>query len=366
MSNGNEKGERFTIGVDLGDKHCRYCALDGTGDVVEQGRLKTTQSGLRRRFESMEPAMVVVETGTHSSWVAELLSSLGHEVLVADARRIELISRNARKSDRQDAELLARLGRSDLDLLHPVKQRGTQVRRDLSILRSRAALVETRTKLVNHVRGMAKSLGYRPRSCSARSFHSRVRDELPAELQPILLPVLDVIEQVTERIKAYEEQIEALCTTDYPQTALLRQVNGVGSLTALCFVLTIEQPGRFKKGRDVGAYLGLVPRRDQSGARDPELRITKAGDQMLRTLLVQGAHYITGPFGKDSDLRRFGPSLVARGGKNAKKRAAVAVARKLAVLLRALWITAEVYEPLRNQREPVDTATRDRSTTLEA
>jgi transposase len=366
MSNGNDKGERNTIGVDLGDKDSRYCTLDATGEVVEQGQLKTTQEGFRRRFESTKPAKILVETGTHSSWVAELLGSFGHEVIVADARRIELISRSARKSDRRDAELLARLGRADLELLHPVKQRGCQVRRDLSIVRSRAALVETRTKLVNHVRGMAKSLGHRVHSCSARSFHSRVRDELPAELHPILVPVLEVIEHVTEKIKAYEAQIDKLCSTDYPQTVLLRQVNGVGSLTALCFVLTIEEPGRFKKGRDVGAYLGLVPRRDQSGGSDPELRITKAGDQMLRTLLVQGAHYITGPFGKDSDLRRFGLSLVARGGKNAKKRAVVAVARKLAVLLRALWITGAVYEPLRNPHEPVDTATRDRSTTLEA
>lgn len=366
MSNDNGKGERWTIGVDLGDKDCSYCALDGTGAVVGQGRLRTTQAGFRSLFENIESAKVVVETGTHSSWVAELLSSLGHEVLVADARKIELISRNARKSDRRDAELLARLGRVDLELLHPVKVRSTQVRRDLSILRSRAALVATRTKLVNHVRGVAKFSGHRLRSCSARSFHKRVLDDVPVELHPIFVPVLDVIEHLTEKIKVYEEQIETLCTTDYPQTAMLRQVNGVGPLTALCFVLTIEQPGRFKKGRDVGAYLGLVPRRDQSGGSDPELRITKAGDQMLRTLLVQGAHYIIGPFGKDSDLRRFGLSLVKRGGQTAKKKAVVAVARKLAVLLRALWITGEVYEPLRNQHEPVDRATEVRSTTLEA
>lgn len=366
MNKDSDISERWTIGVDLGDKDCRYCSLDGGGDAVEKGRLKTTQTGFRRRFEHMEPAQVVIETGTHSPWVAELLSSLGHEVLVADARRIELISRNARKCDRRDAELLARLGRVDLELLHPVKQRGSQVRRDLSILRSRAALVGTRTKLVNHVRGMAKSLGHRMRSCSARSFHSRVRDELPQELHPILVPVLEVIEQVSEKIKAYDERIEALCTKEYSQTELLRHVNGVGPLTALCFVLTIERPDRFKKGRDVGAYLGLVPRRSQTGGRDPELHITKAGDRMLRTLLVQAAHHIIGPFGKDSDLRQFGLNLVARGGKNAKKRAVVAVARKLAVLLRALWINGEVYEPLRNQSEPVDTPTAERSTTLGA
>jgi transposase len=117
-------------------------------------------------------------------------------------------------------------------------------------------------------------------------------------------------------------------------------VEGVGTLTALTFVLTLEDPYRFEKSRSVGAYLGLVPATDQSGDRDPQKRISKEGDEMLRKLLVGSAHYILGPLGKDSDLRRHGERIASRGGKNAKKRAAVGVARKLSVLLHRLWVTA--------------------------
>ena len=314
--------------------------------------MSTTQTGLRRRFQGRKPGRVAIETGTHSPWVEELLIALGHEVLVADARKIRLISSSQRKNDRRDAELLARLARSDTKLLHPVRHRGTQVRRDLTVIRSRAVLVEARTKLVNHVRGTVKSLGHRLPSCSTRSFHRKVAGQLPPQLSAILAPVLEMIESLTEKIRAIEVRIEELCEESYPETKLLRQVQGVGPLTALCFRLTIDEPKRFNDGRQVGAYLGLVPRRDQSGERDPELRITKAGDRMLRTLLIQCAHYVMGPFGQDSDLRRFGLRLASRGGKNAKKRAVVAVARKLAVLLRALWVTGEVYEPLRNSSAP--------------
>jgi transposase len=156
------------------------------------------------------------------------------------------------------------------------------------------------------------------------------------------------IGSLTERVRQYDRKLEAVSKEHYPETELLRQVEGVGPLTALTFVLTLEDPYRFEKSRSVGAYLGLVPARDQSGDRDPQKRISKEGDQRLRKLLVSGAHYILGPFGSDSDLRRHGEKIASRGGKNAKNQAVVAVARKLSVLLHSLWISAEVYEPLRN------------------
>ena len=166
---------------------------------------------------------------------------------------------------------------------------------------------------------------------------------------PALGPILEQIGSLTERIRKYDRKLEAISKESYPETSLLRQVEGIGPLTALTFVLTIEDPYRFEKSRSVGAYLGLVPARDQSGDRDPrEKRISKEGEEMLRKLLVSCAHYILGPFGSDSDLRRHGQKIASRGGKNAKKRAVVAVARKLAVLLHSLWMSAEVYEPLRN------------------
>jgi len=218
------------------------------------------------------------------------------------------------------------------------------MRHDLSLMRSRAALVEARTKLVNHARGIVKSAGERLHSCSAKSFH---KVELPPDLRAALAPVITVIEAMTAQIHAFDEQVVKLGRDSYPHTALLRQVKGVGPVVSLCYVLTLEDPVHFKKSRDVGAYIGLVPRRAQSGASDPQLRISKAGDGMLRSLLVQSAHYILGPFGPDCDLRRFGEHIAKGGGKSTKRRAVIAVARKLAVLLHRLWRTAEVYEPLR-------------------
>jgi transposase len=207
-------------------------------------------------------------------------------------------------------------------------------------------LVDCRTQLVNHVRGAVKSFGARLPKCPARSFHKRAQEHVPEALSPALGPILEQIGSLTERIRDYDRKLETISKESYPETDLLRQVEGIGPLTALAFVLTLEDPYRFERSRSVGAYLGLVPARDQSGDRDPQKRISKEGDEMLRKLLVGSAHYILGPFGSDSDLRRHGQKIATRGGKNAKKRAAVAVARKLSVLLHRLWVTGELYDPL--------------------
>jgi transposase len=218
----------------------------------------------------------------------------------------------------------------------------------MALIRSRQALIGCRTQLVNHVRGAVKSFGHRLPKCPASSFHNKAAEHIPEALLPALGSVLETIGSLRGRIREYDRKLETISKEHYPETELLRQVEGVGPLTALTFVLTLEDPYRFEKSRSVGAYLGLVPARDQSGDRDPQRRISKEGDQMLRRLLVSGAHYILGPFGSDSDLRRHGEKIASRGGKNSKKRAVVALARKLAVLLHSLWISAEVYEPLRN------------------
>ncbi|MBI5434334.1 MAG: IS110 family transposase [Planctomycetes bacterium] len=338
------------IGVDLGDQRSQVCVLDGDGDVVEEATIATNWSAFERKFGSLERSRVVLETGTHANWVHDLLTKIGHEVIVANARKVRAISANERKSDTVDARILARLGRVDIELLQPVTVRAEQIRLDLSVTRARAALVETRTHLVNSVRGLAKTSGHRLPTCSAASLHKQPLDE---SLKPALAPLLEMLEQISKKISEYDKQVVELCKTRYPQTRLLSQVKGVGPLTSLYFVLVIADPERFKRARDVGAYFGLVPRRDQSGGRDPELRISKTGDRMGRTLLVQCAHHILGPFGEDSDLRRFGQKLAARGGKTAKRRAVVATARKLAVLLFALLCSSEVYEPLRNGAKSV-------------
>jgi transposase len=336
----------LTIGLDLGDKHSHLCVLDESGECVEQARLTMTPQALSKRFEGCAPCRVALEVGTHSPWVSRVLEACGHEVLVANARKLRFITRSENKEDRLDAEMLARVARMDPRLLYPIQHRSRQAQQDLALLRSRDALVRSRTSLVTHVRGSVKSFGARLRSCSARSFHKQAPSQIPDELRPALRPILETIGVLTRRIQRYDKRIEALAER-YPETMLLRQVGGVGPITAACYVLTLEDPQRFGNSRRVGAYLGLRPRRNQSGKRDPELRITKCGDRDLRRLLVQAAHYILGPFGADCDLRRWGLALAGRGMKNAKKRAVVAVARKLAVLLHRLWVTAEVYEPLR-------------------
>jgi transposase len=279
-----------------------------------------------------------------------VLEECAHEVLVASPRKTRLIYSNKRKTDEIDAENLARLARVDPRLLYPLKHRGEESQAHLALIRSREALVSTRTQLVNHVRGAVKSFGARVPKCPAVSFHKRAPEHIPEALRPALGPILEQIGSLTQRIREFDRRLETICQEHYPETDLLRQVEGVGALTALTFVLTLENPERFAKSRSVGAYLGLVPAQDQSGERDPQRHISKEGDEMLRKLLVGSAHYILGPFGSDSDLRRHGQKIASRGGKNSKKRAAVAVARKLSVVLHRLWVTAEVYDPLHNTR----------------
>jgi transposase len=346
---GSKERPKMTAGLDIGDKYSYLCLLDtDSGEVIEEGRLRTTPEALRRRFASERPLRIAIETGTHSPWVSRLLEECAHEVLVANARKLRLIYASKQKSDEVDAESLARPARVDPRLLYPLKHRGEDAQAHMAIIRSRQALVDCRTQLVNHVRGAVKSFGARLPKCPARSFHKRASEHIPEALWPALGPVLETIASLTQRIRDYERELETISKEHYPETELLRQVEGVGTLTALTFVLTLEDPYRFEKSRSVGAYLGLVPARDQSGDRDPQKHISKEGDEMLRKLLVGSAHYILGPFGSASDLRRHAEKIASRGAKNAKKRAAVAVARKLCVLLHSLWVSGEIYEPLRN------------------
>jgi len=273
----------MTAGLDIGDNYSYLCLIDQqSGEVVEEGRLRTTPEALRRRFASEQPLRIAMEAGTHSPWVSRVLEECGHEVLVANARKLRLIYANKRKTDEVDAENLARLARLDPKLLYPLKHRGEDSQTHMALIRSRQALVGARTQLVNHVRGAVKSFGARLPKCPARSFHKRAPGHIPEALLPALGPLLETIGSLTERIRDYERQLEAIAKERYPQeTELLRQVEGVGPLTALTFVLTLEDPYRFEKSRSVGAYLGLVPASEKSGDRDPQRRISKEGDEML-------------------------------------------------------------------------------------
>src|SRR5215467_9099733 len=345
-------GGVITVGLDLGDRNSRYCVLNEHGEAILERSLATTSKGLDQVFGSMCRCRVALEVGTHSPWVSRHLAKLGHEVIVANARRVRLISDSSRKNDKLDAKTLARLARIDPQLLSPVRHRSEQAQADLIMIRARAALVEARTALINSVRGLTKSYGERLPGCASYQVCEELADSLSGPLQAALAPFLTEVESLTERIREYDQKLEELALERYPEVELLKQVQGVGTLIALTFVLTVEDPHRFRSSREAGCYAGLRPKRRESGQSRPQLGISKEGDPYLRKLLVQGAHCILGRFGQDSDLRRWGLKLAARGGKNAKKRAIVAVARKLAVLLHKLWISGERYEPLRIANRP--------------
>ena len=346
----NFSQQKLTIGLDLGDRSSWYCVLEETGSVLLEQRLSTTPQALREVFGGMPRSRIALETGMHSPWVSRLLSELGHEVIVAHARQVRLIGESRKKDDRLDAQTLGRLARIDPELLCPVKHRSAKAQADLTVIRARAGLVRARTALVNTARGLAKSYGERLRGCNVRNMNPEKAAVLSPELQKALEPLLTALPALSEQIREYNERIEALARQSYPQVALLKQVKGVGTLIALTFLLTLEDAHRFGKSRDVGCFLGLQPGRRNSGQSEPQMHISKEGDPYLRTLLVQGAQHILGPFGPDCDLRRWGLKLAERGGKSGKKRAIVATARKLAVLLHHLWVSGDVYEPLHNHK----------------
>ncbi len=336
-----------TIGIDLGDRRHAVCVLSAGGEILAETEITNTRECLVAFAQRYPGATFVMETGTHSPWVSRLLEQLGHTVHVANARKVRAISSSPTKSDEQDARMLARLGRADPALLSPIKHRSESAQRALVRLKVREALVRARVNAMNTVRFLVKSLGVQvPRGVKATAFVRKFRAQASAADTALVEPLLQTLDALNARIKELDHELEMLADERHPATQRLRQVPGVGPLTALGFVLTVESPNRFPHTRDVGAYLGLVPRRDQSGMTDKQLPITKRGNVQLRCLLVNCAHYILGPFGPPSALRAAGERIAARGGKSAKKRAVIAVARKLAVMLLALWKSGAEYHAL--------------------
>jgi len=341
--------QRLTIGLDLGDRTSRYCILDAAGEVVSEGQLPTSKTGLNSLFEKMPCSRVALEVGTHSPWVSRHLSGLGHEVIVANPRRVKLITQSVRKNDRIDARQLARLARVDPKLLSPIRHRGEQAQADLAVIRARAELMEARTALINSARGLVKPFGERLKKCDADQVEQALAAPLSQKAQAVIGPLLKSVEAISKQLRVYDQKIAEIAER-YPEVELLTQVYGVGRLIALTFLLTIEDPGRFGRSREVGPFLGLQPRQRESGESQPQLGISKTGDRLMRSLLVQAAHCMLHKRAPDSDLRAWGLAKMGQGGKNAKRRALVGVARKLCVLLHRLWVTAEVYDPLYNRK----------------
>jgi transposase len=330
--------------LDLGDRRHRFCALDERGEVVEEGSLCNDRDSLTKLASRYRSALGVMEAGAHSPWISRLLEGLGWRV-VSNPRKVRAIYQHERKSDQRDALMLARIGRMDPALLYPVRHSSEEAQRALLRIKLRDSLVRARVGLINSVRFSLKSLGYTVRNPSSAYFHKVAMDALPEMLRQMIAPSVQALAELSARIQMLDREISALAQTKYPQTLWLQQIPGVGPITALYFVLKIEDPSRFENVRDIGAYAGLCPRRDQSGESDPQLRISKRGDAYLRRLLVSAAQYILGPFGPAGALREYGLMLAADGTRRAKKRAVVAVARKLSALLLSLWKNQTLYRP---------------------
>jgi transposase len=341
----------FHIGIDLGDKNCEVCVFSQKGEMKESFRLAMKAASLQAYLVTIPRSQVAIEAGGQSRWVAEVIERCGHKVYVSNTRKVAYITESDDKNDPGDAFKLAELVYFKPRLLHPIQHRSQEAQADLSWIRARESLVEARTQVVNTVRGISKSFGERLAKCSTESFTAKLADQIPETIRGAVAPLLEAIDHFNELIRYYDQMEEHIARQKYAKYWLLAQVDGVGVHTALSFMLTIGDPGRFEKSRMVGCFLGLRPRQKDSGESKPQLGITKAGDEYLRKTLVNCAHYILGPHGKDSDLRRCGNRICERGGKNAKKRAVIAVARKLAVLLHRLWVSGEVYEPLRNSQK---------------
>jgi transposase len=349
-----ECSAEIVIGMDLSDKKSEICEMRrDNGEIIRRTEV-ANEAGMLTEFfgEYSVPGEVLIamEAGTHSPWISALLSDMGFNVVIGNPRKLRFIYRSDNKSDRRDAEMLARIARFDIGLFYPITHKSRENQIAMALLKARDALIKNRANLINSVRGILKSLGCRTSPGSAPAFARKIAEEIPEEYRTVVHGSLEAIGRITESIKLYDRQLEELSREKHPETAILRQVGGVGPITALAFALAIEDPGRFRKSRHVACYLGLVPKRDQSGEIDKKLGITKAGNAYLRTLMVQCSQHIMGAFGKDCELRRFGKRIEERGGKAAKKRAVVAVARKLSILLHRLWTDNAEYDPFHNKK----------------
>jgi transposase len=333
----------MTVGLDMGDRFSNYCLLNEEGDVVEEGRLQSTEAAFRRHFENEPRLRIALECGTHSPWASRLLKSLDHQVIVANARKIRAITASESKNDRNDAEKLARFAAHDPRLLSPLEHRSQQRQLDLNLIHARSTLVRARTMIVNALRGLVKSAGGRLPACSTESLPARAPAAIPPELATVATPLVEQIALLNAQIGGMDKQIEKLAVK-YPEIGLLRTAPGVGPIVAAAYALTLDRPDA-ASNRSAGAFLGLRPGQSQSGDSDPQRRISKTGNSCLRSLLVQSAQYVLGRFGPDSELRRWGLKLGASGGKRGKKRAIVAVARKLAVILHSMWRSGQRFQP---------------------
>jgi transposase len=219
------------VGLDLGDRHSHYCMLSNRGEFMEEGRIQSTAGSLQKHFCSGERMRIALETGTHSPWVSRLLKSYGHQVIVANPRKIPTVTGSESKNDRNDAEQLARMEAFDPKLLHPIEHRSLERQQDLNLIHTRSVLVRARTMLVNPVRGLVKSAGGRLPACSSEAFAEKVSAAVPRGLKVACEPLLKQIGQMNRTLDAMDKKIDGL-GKKYPEITLLRTAPGVGPVVA--------------------------------------------------------------------------------------------------------------------------------------
>jgi transposase len=335
-----------TTGLDIACKRTYQYTVDPAGNCVSEGYIPTTHTALTQLLLG-PPRRVVIEACGSTRWIKQHCEELGHEVIVANPRKLHLISKNEHKNDARDARLLAEVGQLQPHLLYPVRLRGDDCQRVRVLMAARRQLVDQRVASVNFVRAQLRTLGIKSPRCSTRTFAKRIREFIPEDLRVALEPILEQTQALSGQIDHYDTLVEKLGETEFAGAQVVRQIPGVGAVLSLAYVTTLESPEHFKRSRDVGAWVGLTPKQCQTGDKDPQMRISKCGDAELRRLLVSAATWILGPFGPDCDLRRFGERIRARGDQTSRSKARIAVARKLAGVMHKLWKTGEVYEPLR-------------------
>ena len=349
-----------TIGVDVSDKTSKICVMtktpEGERRIVVETTCATTRAGFGEAFSKFDRAWpVVFETGTHCRWMDRHFKTLGFKTIVANPGKIPSLTKSNKKNDRNDARELARLALADPEMLHSVFLRDEIFQKMLRYHHARNMLVSQRTQTINQIRGFAKSLGYRIEYSSTETFHMLNKAEWPRELEVAVWPLMDLLETINLKIKAYDRMIEKLAGEpefkDMVERA--RTLYGVGIIGSTVLIATIGgRPDRFECARDIGAYLGMIPRQDQSGEVDKQLHITRAGSDICRTALVECAGVAMMSNAPDTDIKLKGLRIAMRGGKIAKRKAKIAVARTMAVTIVALLNNpARVYIPLSEQGE---------------
>lgn len=342
------------IGLDIGDRFSRFAVVDAAGVNLKEDRVPSTKAGLERVFKPLKGARLLMEVGTHSPWIQRTLLAIGIDARVCEARSAAEANRFGRKTDVRDARMLAELLRTDSHLVTLVQHRTLEEQRTWAVIQARTALVKTRTMLVNQIRGMSKSWGTRLEGCTSGAFNGKTWFQVPEDLRAALAPLYEQILNVSNAINGYDKKIAAAVSKN-PDAQLLAGIRGVGDLTALAVAMAIGNASRFRRSRDGGAYFGLVPKKRASGESDPQLGISKRGNATVRRLLVCAAHYILGPFNKvDSDLRTSGLRIMGNGNDSRRKRrAVVAVARKLSVVMVAMLKSGMPYQAMRPKKERI-------------